>query len=242
MSCFTEPADGSGCNFVEDLRYLNKDNNTTLLEINSNYFLEQIAQYGIEVGYQKNNYSLEHHDFVFGEDSTRKFGDPETVIMYVSFNSDSIILGQFGIASDADVTCFIHISSFKDTFGADSEPEMGDIFELTEYGKNRPNGRGPAKFEILRRDDEDLDQINPLLGHYVWLIRGKRYDYSYENNVTPEKRINQINDSTMARSLSTIGLSADYVKTYEQTIKDLQPLIFDYDENPDSNDLIYGDY
>lgn len=115
---------------------------------------------------------------------------------------------------------------------------------MTEYGSTgRPNGRGGEKFEVTRRDDEDLTQINPLMGHYVWLIRAKRYDYSYENNVTPEKRINQINDDAFALSLNSFAVSANYVKTYSQEIDELGVEIFDYDlDNPESNDDVYGGY
>ena len=246
MTCpyFQVPDNAPESCYTEDLRYLNTNNTVVSRELYSNWFLEQIAQYGIQVQYQQTGYSLELHDSVYGEHPTQMYGNESNLIMYVSFNSDSILLGNFGFASDADITCFVHISAFRDTFGLSAEPEAGDIITLTEYGNTgRPNGRGPAKFEVTRRDDEDLNQINPLIGHYVWLIRAKRYDYSYENNVSPEKRINQINDDSYATSLSSYALSSDYVKTYTQEIDALGIEIFDYDvDNPESNNAVYGDY
>ena len=48
---FQDLTDSSDCNFIEDVRYLNKANNRNLLELESKYFLEQINQKGIEVEY-----------------------------------------------------------------------------------------------------------------------------------------------------------------------------------------------
>lgn len=246
MTCpyFQVPDNAPDSCYTEDLRYLNIDNTIVARELQSTWFLEQIATYGIEVDYQQQGYSLALHDSIYGENTTQVYGDENSIIMYVVFNSDSIVLANWGISSDADITCFVHISAFHDTFGLSAEPTAGDIITLTEYGSTgRPGGRGPAKFEVTRRDDEDLSQINPLMGHYVWLLRAKRYDYSYENNVSPEQKINQINDDTFATSLSTYALSSDYVKTYTQDVDSLGIEIFDYDiDNPESNDNVYGEY
>jgi hypothetical protein len=235
--------DTNDCPFTDDIRYLNKENNKNLLELESRYFLEQIAQYGTETDYIFSNYSLSAQDFFYGEHTTKTFSDPVPITMFVLMNQDSIILGQFGIASDADITAFVHISAFKDSFGLSAEPNAGDLIRLTEYGKGRPNGRGEAIFEVTRRDDEDLTQINPRLGHFLWLIRGKRYDYSHENNVDPEDRSNQVNDDSPATSLSSEALSSDYVKPYDGEVDEFgKDNIFDYDENIGSDDSVYGDY
>lgn len=237
------------CCYTEDLRFLNTDNTQNERELFSQWFKEEIEKYGIEVDYMVQNYQLSAHNALYGEHVMSKFSDPQTVLMYVIFNSDSIVLNQFGIESDADVTAFIHISAYKETFGIDNEPKAGDLIQLTEYGNtNRPGGRNGAIFEITRRDDEDLTLINPLMGHYLWLIRAKRYDYSFERNVIPENKLNQINDDVSISSLQltgTAGLSAvtsRIEKIYPDNMDALGKQIFDYDANPESNDSIYGDY
>lgn len=246
---FFEPVYDDSCGqFTEDLRYLDTDRTSQYREIISNQFLEQISQWGTEVEYQQDTYRLSSHDSIYGEDTTREFGESQKLIMYVIFNSDSIILNRWGIESDADITAFIHISSFYDAYGTDAEPHMGDLIRTTEYGSTgRPNGREEAVFEITRRDDEDLTQINPLMGHYVWLIRGKRYDYSYEDNVDPEELLNQVHDGelqseglTGTSNLSSVKDSLD--KKYTQDPDTLGKDIFDYNNSNQSDDDIYGDY
>lgn len=211
------------CGFIEDLRYLNTDHTTVERELYQSYFTEQIEQYGIEVDYIENLYELSSHNPIYGEHTTKQFADPQKLVMYVVFNDDSIILNQYSIESQGDITAFIPISSFFEKFGTDKEPKSGDLIQLTEYGEtNRPLGRGPQIFEITHRDDEDIQQTIPLMGHYVWKIWAKRYDYSNENNVTPERTSNQLNDDGVADELGA--------------------LIFDYNKKEKSNDSIYGDY
>jgi hypothetical protein len=70
------------------------------------------------------------------------------------------------------------------------------VFKLLEYGSDRPGERDGKMFEITERIDEDNSQINPLMGHYVWMLKAKRFDYSYEPNITFEKGSNQVHDDT----------------------------------------------
>lgn len=245
MSCdFFEPIDND-CGFVEDLRYLRDEDNKNLRQLQSDWFLEQIDQYGMKVEYQQSNYSTENHNSIYGEHTTKRYSDPVELISYVIMNQDSIILNQFGIESDADITFFIHIDRFFEIFGEGSEPLAGDLVRLTELGgTDRPNGRGPATFEVTRRDDEDLQLINPLLGHYVWLIRAKRHDFSFDNNVEPEKRMNQVDDDSpyIGNDIPSLELVENIFKTYNQDADTLGKEIFDYDDYEKSNDSVYGDY
>jgi hypothetical protein len=249
MTCnFFQPVYEDSCGFTEDLRYLDTNHTKQERELYANYFIEQTNQKGIEVDYIVNNYELSSHDPMYGEHTTKDFADPEKLIMFIIMNDDSIILNQFGIESQGDITAFIPISSYEAVFGAGSEPKSGDLIKLSEYGStNRPNGRGAPIFEITHRDDENLQLINPLMGHYAWMIWGKRYDYSYENNVDPEKVINQINDDVTQSdglsgvpSLSSVANNVD--KTYDGSADELGSLIFDYDSEDKSNDSVYGDY
>ena len=264
MTCnFFQPIYEDSCGFTDDLRYLNTDRTRQERELYAQYFIEQTNQFGIEVDYIVNNYQLSAHDMMYGEHTTKDFDDPVKMVMYVIFNDDSIILNQFGIESQGDITAFIPISSYEAIFGEGSEPKSGDLIKLSEYGStNRPNGRNAEIFEITHRDDQNIQQTIPLMGHYAWMIWAKRYDYSFENNVEPEKVLNQINDDerwykngfithegevvtyngvpvsgeTGNRELSSI------TKTYDSSADELGEIIFDYDENIKSDDDVYGDY
>jgi|AntRauTorckE6833_2_1112554.scaffolds.fasta_scaffold00086_5 hypothetical protein len=250
MNCnFFIPVNEDSCpSFMEDVRFLNTEITQNERQIQSLYFMEQISMYGVGMEYQQNLYQLSAHDPIFGEHTTKSFGDPANVIMYPVYNNDATVLNQWGLETDGDITVFIHISSFWNAFGVDSEPQMGDLIRMTEYGgTNRPNGRGAAIFEITRRDDEDLQNLNPLMGHYVWLIRGKRYDYSSENNVTPENLINQVHDDVpQSEGLSGVpalsNVSDNVDKTYGPSADELGIEIFNYDTDIYTNDNKYGDY
>lgn len=247
-SCFFTPIYDDSCGFTEDLRYLDTDRTRQERELYANYFEEQIAQYGVEIEYIENEFKVSHQNLLYGEQPDKLFDDPVTMIGYMVYNNDATILGNFGLETDGDATLFITISSFKENFGLSAEPIAGDLIRAKEYGEtNRPNGRGPAMFEVTRRDEEDLTQINPLIGHYVWMIRLKRYDYSYENNVTPENVMNQINDDLLQSDSLTGTSSLSSVKdriekTYEDNIDEVADTIFNYDNYAGSNDSVYGDY
>jgi hypothetical protein len=246
--CLFTPIYDDSCSFTEDLRFLDTTHTTQERELYSSYFEEQIDQFGTSVDYIQNEYTLSSHDPMYGEHTTKNFADPVPLVMYVVFNDDSIILNQYGIESQGDITAFIPISSFYTAFGVNEEPKSGDLIKLTEYGQtNRPNGRESQIFEITHRDDEDVAQTVPLMGHYIWKIWAKRYDYSYETNVDPEKVINQINDDVVqseglsgTASLSSVADNVD--KTYTSSADELASIIFDYDDNTKSNDSVYGDY
>ena len=88
---------------------------------------------------------------------------------------------------------------------------------------DRPGGRAGKHFEITERLDQDVNQINQLLGHYVWLIKAKRHDYSFEPGLSPEAVSDQVDDDPVVDQLSKE--------------------VFDYNQSPFSiNDDVYGDY
>jgi hypothetical protein len=249
MTCnFFQPIYNTSCQFVEDLRFLDVEHTKQEREIYNQYFIEQVEQFGQEVDYIVNEYDKDLHCAMYGEHTTKNFADPVKLISYVVMNDDSVILNQFGIEGNGDITVFIPIDRYKHIFGEDSEPKSGDLIRLTEYGStNRPNGRGEEVFEITHRDDQTLNQTIPLMGHYVWMIWAKRYDYSYENNVQPENLINQINDDVfqskgLSGTPSDPNVADNVDKTYDGSADELGKLIFDYDKKEKSNDSVYGDY
>jgi hypothetical protein len=185
--------------FYEDntcFRYTDKQNNACERNTVSNYWREQINLYGQKVGYIVNNTTTLSADMLYGEQPTQAYSPPQYIVIAMNLNENALMLSKFGLVSDDEVTAFIHISAFYDTFGFGAEPKSGDLFQLTEYGSDRPGGRNGNIYEITQRLDQDIAQINPLAGHYVWLIKAKRFEYSFEPGVVPEAQNQQIFEDT----------------------------------------------
>jgi hypothetical protein len=118
------------------------------------------------------------------------------MIMLTNITNDSIMLSKFGIMADCDMTAVVHISSFSESLGPGREPKAGDLIEMHEFGGfgDRPGFRGAPIYEITERDDQHLELTNTLMGHYVWYIKCKRWEYSYEPGMHSEPNNIQIND------------------------------------------------
>jgi len=90
--------------------------------------------------------------------------------------------------------------------------------------------RYPQMFQVTEKRYQEMTQgLNFLGGHYVWLLRGKRFEYSYEDGITKENP--NAPDNTPG------GIVND-----EDTIDSVSDDIFDYTDSPGSNDSVYGDY
>lgn len=207
--------------FNSGLRFLDKSVNVNERQNYDEWWREQLQLYGTEVEYFVNTLSLSGSDEIYGEQPTAQFADPKKIILALTLNENAVVMKQFGLVADDEITGFIHINTYYNIFGEDSEPQSGDVFDLTELGISRPGERTGKKFEITERLDQDVNQINPLLGHYVWLIKAKRYDYSHEPGLEPEGASEQLNDDPLVDQLSKEA--------------------FDYDKY-NANDDIYGDY
>ena len=224
-----------------DLRFTKKDVNQNERDNYTRWYKEQIELYGTEVDYYSSNYALSAHDFLYGEQPAQKYSDPVKIVIALTLNENAVVLGKFGLIADDEVTAFISVSSYTDTFGAGSEPKSGDVFDLEEFGRDRPNDRGAKKFEITERLDQDVSQINPILGHYVWLIRAKRFDFSYEPGLSGEALSNQVYDDSFAGRLAGGSNPETDSKIYTDNADDLANAEFDY-SSYGSNDDVYGDY
>lgn len=222
--------------FYEDntcFRYTDKQNNACERNTISNYWREQINLYGQKVGYIVNNTTTLSADMLYGEHPTQAYLPPQYIVIAMNLNENALMLSKFGLVSDDEVTAFIHISAFYDTFGFGAEPKSGDLFQLTEYGSDRPGGRNGNIYEITQRLDQDIAQINPLAGHYVWLIKAKRFEYSFEPGVTPEAQNQQIFDDTKNPAAS----GAD--KPYTYSVDDASKAVFNSDTDYSN---VYGGY
>lgn len=201
------------------IRFLNKVDNSTEIENYDGWWEEQINMYGTAVDYYRTKVQDNLPTDLYGEDTTSGFHESKELILTLNLNENAIVMEKFGLVADDEVTAFIHIKNFYKIFGEGYEPAAGDVFDLSEFGSDRPGGRGGKHFEITEKIDQDVQQINPLLGHYVWLIKAKRHDYSFETNLDPEKESTQVEDIVTQKSLE----------------------IFNYTEH-DSDDDVYGGY
>ena len=231
--------------YTDSLRYPDKGINANERYNYSAWITEQIDIYGQLVDYHVLGYSLTGHDAIYGEQPGARYDNARQLTMYVELNESSIYLSRFGIQSDDDVTAFIPIVKFQTVVpgyeGHAAEPKAGDVFTLNEYGNDRLNGRGGKSFEITQRVEQENTTINPLMGHYVWLIKAKRLDYTFEPGLGAENKSDQVYDNTFAGRLSGYTNLATAVKTYDDTADVKSADIFNYGTINDVDD-VYGDY
>lgn len=207
--------------FNSGLRFLDKQVNSNERGNYDSWWREQLNLYGTKIRYFVHRHSVEESDVVYGEQPAGGFETPKEIVFALNLNENAVAMKQFGLIADDEITAFIHIKDFYNVFGNGAEPKSGDVFDLSELGESRPGGRGGKHFEITERLDQDVNQINPLLGHYVWLLKAKRFDFSFEPGISPEPVSTQVNDDPFVDQLS----------------KD----IFDYTAN-DIDDDVYGGY
>lgn len=227
---------------MNKVRYLNKTLNHNERENYSKWWREQIEHYGTEVTYYTNKTTKQSVDYLYGESPTAGFDLKGKLIIASNITNDSIILSKFGVQADCDMTAVIHISAYAETFGVGTEPKSGDLIELSEYGGfgDRPNGRGAPIYEITERDDEYLQMTNPLAGHYVWYIKCRRFEYSSETGVDPEKSNTQASDSGAYGKLDTTFNNALTAVSPNSIDVFTGDKLFDYTKS--NNDNPYGNY
>ena len=223
---------------TNSVRYLNKNNNANERENYAKWWKEQIEHYGTSVTYFTHGYSLTSHNFLYGEDPTSKYQKVENVIMLTDITNDALMLSKFGIMADCDMTAVVHISSFYEKIGFGFEPKAGDLIQLTEYGADRPGGRSAPIYEITERDDEYLPMTNPLIGHYVWYIKCKRFEYSYEPGIVTGSNNKQISDGGDYGKLANNESLEEMFQPYPDSVQNSAKTIYDYySEDPSGLDL-----
>lgn len=205
---------------MQKVRYLDKTINDNERSLVSGYWKEQIEHYGAEVTYYTHGYTLSTHFYLYGEDTTAAFVSAGPMVMFTDITNDAIMLSKFGIMADCDMTCVMHISSFQETFGQYREPKAGDLIELKEYGGfgDRPGGRGAPVYEITERDDQNLQfNANALMGHYIWVMKCKRWEYSSEPGAPKEPLNVQFNDDEEYGREAGGANPEELVQPYEQS-------------------------
>lgn len=270
------------------IRYTDKETSGNEQYLFSNYYREQINQYGTKITYYVNAYNVLSADNFYGEDPTRRFAPGRDIIAMVELSENANTLTKFGFQADDEITIHIHLSAFYETFwdvgtqylaatqGTDSnilaeqkqncedlrlrsnvpnvyetqyqqvQPKSGDVFVLTEYGKGRPGNRSGKQFEVTEILDEDIATSNQLGGHYTWIIKGKRFEYSFEPGLTDEKGDDQVFDNSFNGILSGGTQPTSPPKKYDEQypLKSIDEVsakqIFDMPKN-DRTD-VYGTY
>ena len=213
-------------------------------------YRDLINNHGININYYIKPFSLATANLLYGEDPTSVYEAASGIQMYVELSQDALALTQFGFDPGDEFTGFLHIETFQRTMSAsnsyetlnDVEPKSGDLVEIADMGCDRPGGRSANIYEITERREQDISAINPMLGHYVYRIRAKRYENSFEPNAPQEAQNEQVYDDSQFGTLSTNieGDSVSDPKDYAWNVdQDSQDNVYDMDANDNS---IYGDY
>jgi len=123
-----------------------------------------------------------------------------------------------------------------------AEPNAGDVFQLIEFGDDRPEGRNGKIFEITERLDESVKEINQLQGHYVFKLRARRNDHTFLPKVIgPGEATSELaaeSKSTQVSDVSGAGRLSNPDADYGNDLDTEQTEYFDYGTNDD----VYGDY
>lgn len=238
---FTYPLTGGLACYLNQTSFLDKDNNQNEIELWNDWWGEQIQMFGMKIDYYVNGYALSAHDYLYGEDPLAAFSDPTQIVAIVDISNDSHILSKFGIQSTADITMLVHIDKYHEIFGPTAEPKSGDLIHLKEFGRDRPGGREGQMYEITERDDEAVYMSNQLMGHYIWLIKGTRFDYSFERGAHREAKMDQVFDNTRNGITESPVLSASDPKLYPDNTTDAGKQIFNYGQEGVETD-VYGEY
>tara|TARA_R100000951_G_scaffold112807_1_gene113745 strand:- start:10127 stop:10945 length:819 start_codon:yes stop_codon:yes gene_type:complete len=175
-------------------------------EVISNIIEEAITMYGQCIDYYVCTYNLTGADNIYGEDTTTSYWTPVQTVAYATLNEDALTLSRFGFESDDELTLYVHISTFKTDFQNEAvwdlvshrvEPKADDVFSLVDYGSDRPEPRGPKFFQVTEVIDSDINEMNALGGHYVWKVKAKRHEYSFEPGLSGEEGADQVYDNTL---------------------------------------------
>jgi len=248
-SCFY--TGGNNTSIECKTRLTDKDCNSNDIDTVSEIVRDAINSTGVEVQYYVNTTTLTGADPIYGEQPEAVYHPPRPMLMYIELDEDAIQFSKFGIRADDNITAYVHLSSYAAAFDGDSiytdngwfiEPKSDDVFVLEEYGATRPGDRTGKQFIVTERMESDISSgMNALGGHYVWRIRARRLEWSFEPGLSGEGGDNQIFNNSFSGRLS----GGDHPTTDDDSpLGDIDQYsgdnIFDMDEHMDSD--VYGDY
>lgn len=215
-------------------------------------FQELINNYGVEINYYSNGFNLSAMNMLYGEHPTQEYAGPFVIKCYPEL-TEGISITPVGIAAEDELTVYLSIKDFTTVFSVSSswfasmgqriEPKSDDLLELTALGCDRPGNRGSKIFRITEALDQDVaGGLNPVMGHYIWRLKGVRYETSYETNAPQERGNDQVYDNSFAGKLSSVlfpTLTSDE-KVYDFDIDEISKNEVYNMDNTDNN--LYGDY
>jgi hypothetical protein len=186
--------------------------------------------------------------------------------MYIQLTENSATLRRFGFDPDDEITAYVHISAYAATFNAlsgvyqsnnqDIQPKSGDVFQLKQYGSTRPGNREGKFFEVTTIDDQDIAEMNYLGAHYMWRLRARRLDYSFEpglplirgnDQVFDNARSGKISEETISNALTLndsateVGLndSASFLSLFSQLSTTYPTKAYEQDIDVTSEQMVY---
>ena len=89
-------------------------------------FGELINNYGVDVDYYINGFNVDECNILYGEHSTQKYSEPFVVRAYIKME-ESVSLSRFGMDSDDELTGYISIAGFEESFLEYLTTESGAI-------------------------------------------------------------------------------------------------------------------
>ena len=205
MSCYYSGAgNGSNCYELYDKTRLQPD-----MEVIHNAAEETVNLLGQKIEYYVNTYSPLSADNTYGEQPTSVYWGPKLLKIIIELNESALSLSRFGFNADDEITGYFSIRGFMSAFANETihdmlqdevTPKAGDVFRMTEYGSDRMGDRAGNFFIITERRDQDVSsgQMNPLGGHYIWRIKAKRLEYSFEPGLSGERGNDQVYDDTFS--------------------------------------------
>jgi hypothetical protein len=258
---------GAGNNSIECTVNVNdKTANAGEIAVISSAIREAIQRYGQPVEYYINQYNTLSANNLYGEDPTKSYYPPVQIIMYIQLTENSATLRRFGFDPDDEVTAFVHISAYAATFNALSsvyqsnnqaiQPKSGDVFQLKQYGNTRPGEREGKFFEVTTIDDQDIAEMNYLGAHYMWRLRARRLDYSFEPGLPLIRGNDQVFDNarsgvitqetisnalTLNDSATEVGLndSASFLSLFSQLSTVFPTKAYEQDINVTSEQMVF---
>lgn len=177
-------------------------------------------------------------------DYVKEFAPETNTVNFITENGNDLVfetLIESDDLYDQSGETYTVLNNFIET-NHKLEPKSGDLIDFVQLGCDRPGDRCSKIFQITERMDQDLaGGLNPMLGHYVWRLRAKRYEHSFEPGAPIECENEQVFDNSH-NGVTDTNIATDTVdepKSYPGDIDQQSKDIYDMDVN-DSD--IYGSY
>lgn len=212
----------------------------TIINNHHEQVMNYVRQYGQTISYQPVKYNFNTHNFLYGEDPVSGYHYSRKMKAIVNLSSYSSFLTKFGIMSDSDMTIYVPIKEFERVWGPSSGvtyPLAGDIFIVDNSACDRPLGQTPMCWEVTDKEDK-INPVDFMGRHFYWRLVCKRFDYSYEPNVKPERYLDDESSDSHPYGRLPGGENPPEMSGKEYDVDDFAKKEFDNSENGST----YGKY